>query len=162
MMAAGRDLDEPPQQPPEHDCDSPILMPIVLLLLTVNAAVSIYRARRDPRNLAFVVFAYAALSALIACVLALERRRAEAAEGPGTGKLRVAVWGLAAALSGCFVWRVAETVPPALAAAAWVLEGVFSIVSFCALVLYQPASGSGEAAEDVCGYRKLPLPEELA
>ena len=65
---------------------------------------------REPRDLAFVVAAHAALALLLLCV----GRHEAAPTAEARGRLRVCVWALSTALTGLFACRVAPAVPPPL------------------------------------------------
>jgi hypothetical protein len=108
-----------------------------LALATYTFALTAWRARRDPGDLAFVAGAYAALAALLLCL-----RRAERLAPPGTQpaaeerrRLHATVWALSAALSCAFAYRVSRLLPAALVGVVWCMTSFVVILGFIMLVL---------------------------
>lgn len=109
---------------------------LVFLAVTAAFALAVYRARRSPRDLAFVIVAYYLLAFLACCVAKLEqlRRRDNAPVVVAERRrVRIAVWAVSVALGNTFASRVADAVPGlALKLAVW---GVTAIVLGIALYL---------------------------
>ncbi|XP_066364458.1 uncharacterized protein [Miscanthus floridulus] len=97
-------------------------------------AVTAWRVRHDPQDLAFVAAAASLLAALLACL-----RRAErfAPDSPAAERRRVqaAVWALSTALSCAFAYRVAAVMPPPLAVLVWCMTAFVGLVGLYLLVL---------------------------
>lgn len=116
---------------------SAVVALLVFLAVTAAFALAVYRARRSPRDLAFVIVAYYLLALLAGCVAKLEqlRRRDNAPDAAVVvaerRRVRIAVWAVSVALGNTFASRVADAVPGlALKLAVW---GVTAVVLGIAL-----------------------------
>ncbi|KAJ1255909.1 hypothetical protein BS78_K138300 [Paspalum vaginatum] len=89
-----------------------------LAYLTFSSGMALHRSWPDPGAVAFIVFAYVDLAALIYCL-----RRYERAEPGSTtrDRLKAVVWTLTAALTLLFSYKVAALMPPAVAALVWIM-----------------------------------------
>ncbi|PAN17563.1 hypothetical protein PAHAL_3G140300 [Panicum hallii] len=105
-----------------------------LLLVGYSFAVTAWRSRHEPRDLAFVTGSCALLAALLACL-----RRAEsltpASPAGERRRLQASVWALSTALSCAFAYRVAAVMPPVLAALVWCMTASVVLTGFFMLVL---------------------------
>ncbi|WVZ51865.1 hypothetical protein U9M48_002968 [Paspalum notatum var. saurae] len=86
--------------------------------LTLNSGMAIYRSQGDGGAISFVVFSYADLVALYACLRAFETAEQGTA---ARDRLKVAVWLLTTALTLAFSYKVAAVMPVAVAVAVWVM-----------------------------------------
>ncbi|KAL6626882.1 hypothetical protein ACP70R_030608 [Stipagrostis hirtigluma subsp. patula] len=100
---------------------------VLFLAVTVSFAGAAYRARRRPRDLAFVLLAYYLLALLLCCVAKLEQLQRDPAAGAvERRRVRLAVWAVSVALANTFASRVADAMPGlALKLAVW---GVTAVV----------------------------------
>jgi hypothetical protein len=100
----------------------------------VTFSVTVWRARREPGNLAFIFCAYGCLAALL---LFLRRAQTLTPDSP-TGqrrRLHAAVWALSAALSCAFAYRVSLLMPAALVVLVWCMTSFVVLFGFHLLVL---------------------------
>ncbi|KAJ1282250.1 hypothetical protein BS78_03G037500 [Paspalum vaginatum] len=104
---------------------------VLLLAVSVTFAGAAYRARRRPRDVAFVATAYYLL-ALLLCCLAKLGHLARASEGEAQlRRVRLAAWAVSVALGATFASRVADAMPLlALKLAVWGVAAVFLGVGF--------------------------------
>ncbi|KAG2616786.1 uncharacterized protein LOC120664306 [Panicum virgatum] len=143
--AAATAAADPRAQPPEQEADdqaaarlqracAACLRAAALLLVGYSFAVTAWRSRHEPRDLAFVTGSCALLAALLACL-----RRAESltpASPAGERRLlQASVWALSTALSCAFAYRVAAVMPPVLAALVWCMTASVVLTGFFMLVL---------------------------
>ncbi|WOL09159.1 hypothetical protein Cni_G17912 [Canna indica] len=105
------------------------------LFLAISAASSAYRSRDDPSALLFVAFAYTDVVALFLCMNRFEKL-GEDAPAERREWLKAAVWLLATVLSLAFAWRVAQVMPPLLAAVVWGMTGSVAVGGFYGLFIY--------------------------
>ncbi|WVZ72593.1 hypothetical protein U9M48_021026 [Paspalum notatum var. saurae] len=101
---------------------------VLLLAVTVTFAGAAYRARRRPRDLAFVAAAYYLLALLLCCLAKLGLLAADpSADGEAQRRrVRLAAWAVSAALGATFASRVADAMPLlALKLAVWGIAAVF-------------------------------------
>ncbi|GJN35862.1 hypothetical protein PR202_gb24675 [Eleusine coracana subsp. coracana] len=105
-----------------------------LALVTYIFAAAAWRARREPWDMAFVFFAYTALTGLLLCL-----RRAEklTPDSPAAERrrLQAAVWALSAALSCAFAYRISLLMPAALVAVVWCMTSFVVLFGFYLLVV---------------------------
>ncbi|XP_040380443.1 uncharacterized protein LOC107304167 [Oryza brachyantha] len=141
---------------------------VAMLVATAFTAQAAYRARREPSDLAFVLFAYAALGLLFLCLSMYERlpplvdQQDGGDGGTTTGEqlrrrrwLKTAVWCLSTALSVAFAWHVAAVMPaPALKAAVWGMTSAVVVTGFYLLFVYRPAAISSYSEVDTCEHDK--------
>ncbi|KAL6608317.1 hypothetical protein ACP70R_041380 [Stipagrostis hirtigluma subsp. patula] len=143
---AGADADARSTEP-EHEQQAPLdvgarlqlacgacLRAAALVLVAYSLAAAAWRARREPRDLAFVAGAGAALGALLLCLRRAERLTPASPAGEWR-RVRAAVWALTTALSCAFAYRVAAVMPPALAAVVWCMTALVVLAGFFMLVL---------------------------
>ncbi|CAA6672771.1 unnamed protein product [Spirodela intermedia] len=107
------------QPPPAEEQPSfPWIPAAAVLFLTFSCGQAIYRAWADTYTISFIVTAYSTLLALFWCLRRLDRlpRGGDASVVTEEKWLKFAVWLLSLVLNGMFSFRVAEMLPPALAA----------------------------------------------
>lgn len=124
-------------------------VPVVSMLgATLVSAQAAYRARREPWDLAFVLFALAALALLFWCLRRYERLALEPSSSDQDGgerrRLKLCVWALSTALSVAFAWRVAAIMPPVLKAAVWGMTSTVVIGGFYVLFVCKGSGGYSE------------------
>lgn len=95
---------------------------------------TVWRARDDPGDLAFVGGAGALLAALLACLRRAERLT-PASPPEERRRVQAAVWLISTVLSCVFAYRVAAVMPMALAVLVWCMTALVVLVGFCLLVL---------------------------
>ncbi|AQK93126.1 uncharacterized protein LOC100277300 [Zea mays] len=104
------------------------------VLVVYSFAVTAWRVRHQPQDLAFVAAALFLLAELQACLRRAERLAPESPAGERR-RVRAAVWALSTALSCAFAYRVAAVMPPPLAVLVWCITASVGLVGLCLLVL---------------------------
>ncbi|KAJ1258011.1 hypothetical protein BS78_10G040800 [Paspalum vaginatum] len=91
--------------------------------LAINSALAVYNSwsRGDAASVAFVLVADAAPLLLFFCLRKLELEQAQAGGRRRNNIKVVAVWTLTTLLTAMFASRVAPMMPPAVAAAVWII-----------------------------------------
>ncbi|KAJ1282253.1 hypothetical protein BS78_03G037700 [Paspalum vaginatum] len=146
------------------------LAPLLLILAVAGSfAAAAYRARRSPRDLAFVLVAYYLLALLTCCVAKLEQLRRRDGEGggePERRRVRLAVWAVSVALVNTFATLVADEMPGlALKLAVWGLSVSVLALGFYLIFCRKDAErGNAEhgLGHDAAGNRRGQAPYELS
>ncbi|TVU17176.1 hypothetical protein EJB05_33201, partial [Eragrostis curvula] len=107
---------------------------VLLAFVAYSLVQTAYRVRDDPRELAFVVCAYALLGALFLCLRRAERLTPESPTGERR-RVLAAVWVLSTVLSLSFAYRVAALMPPAVAVLVWCMTAAVVLAGLYMLVL---------------------------
>jgi hypothetical protein len=129
-------------------------------------AVTAWRVRHDPQELAFVAAALSLLAALLACLRRAERLTPDSPAGERR-HVQAAVWALSTALSCAFAYRVAAVMPLPLAVLVWCMTAFVALVGLYLLVLcrdqqYQALPGDDAAiASDRKASAKISPTDEL-
>ncbi|BAH92974.1 uncharacterized protein [Oryza sativa Japonica Group] len=142
-----------------------VIQAITMLVATAVTAQAAYRARREPWDLAFVLFAYADLGLLFLCLSMYERlppplEEIQKGDSGDDGaavrrRLKMAVWALSTALSVAFAWRVAAVMPaPAMRAAVWGMTSTVAVAGFYLLFVYRPVTISSYSEMDTCKHKQ--------
>lgn len=129
--------------------------------VTANIVLSAYRARHDPWTVAYVLFPYLDLLALLGCLWALEKQRAEHGTVGIQGSLKVAVWVLFNAFNVACSFRAARTMPLVFYLSVWGICAFSSIFTFYALFLYRESENLKKNDAKGLPFSKL-SPEEKA
>lgn len=120
------------------------LQPLALAFLTFNSAVAVYRSRREPWGIAFVVTSYLDLMLLFWCLRQFERTP----EGsPKIKILKKAVWSLTTLLTTMFAYRVAATMPLPVAAAVWAMAGLTVGTGFYVFFIFKEKESSTDVPD---------------
>ncbi|TVU17162.1 hypothetical protein EJB05_33178, partial [Eragrostis curvula] len=127
-----------------------------LALATYSFVVATWQVRHEPRDLAFVAGAYAALAALFLCL-----RRAEnlTPDSPAAERRRLhfAVWALSTALSCAFAYRVSLLMPAALVIIIWCMTAFVVVMGFYLLVLCSCKDLHDQGLDDVAVGEREPF-----
>ncbi|CAN6349874.1 unnamed protein product [Urochloa humidicola] len=159
--SAGPDADETTATPAAGSAPLAALASLIITrvaavaLLACSFARSAWRARGDPRDLAFVAGSGAVLAALLWCLRL----------APGSP----AVWSLSTVLSCAFAYRVSLVMPVSLVILVWCMTAFVVLAGFFMLVLcnyeqYQEldgVDGDGDAAGDGKGVNTARRTEDL-
>ncbi|XP_062179552.1 uncharacterized protein LOC133884221 [Phragmites australis] len=137
----------------------------LLALTTYSLAVTAWRARHEPRDLALVVGACAVLAALCLCLRRAERITPASPAGERWW-VQLAVWALSTALSLAFAHRVAALMPPALAVVVWCMTSVVVLAGFYMLMLCKDRQYQAQEDVDCCdadgmAFKKMSPADEL-
>ncbi|CAN6353955.1 unnamed protein product [Urochloa humidicola] len=111
-----------------------IMRVAAVVLLAWSFARSAWRARGDPRDLAFVAGSGAVLAALLWC-LRLAERLTPGSPAALRRRLQAAVWFLSTVLSCAFAYRVSLVMPAALVIIVWCMTAFVVLAGFFMLVL---------------------------
>uniref|UniRef100_A0A0E0HAE7 Uncharacterized protein n=1 Tax=Oryza nivara TaxID=4536 RepID=A0A0E0HAE7_ORYNI len=142
-----------------------VFQAIAMLVATAVTTQAAYRARREPWDLAFVLFSYADLGLLFLCLSVYERLPPPPLEEVQEGdsgddgaavrwRLKMVVWALSTALSVAFAWRVAAVMPaPAMKAALWGMTSTVAVAGFYLLFVYRPVTISSSEM-DTCKHKQ--------
>uniref|UniRef100_A0ACD5VMU7 Uncharacterized protein n=1 Tax=Avena sativa TaxID=4498 RepID=A0ACD5VMU7_AVESA len=146
---------EPPPRPPPQTAQlgqgpaqpgwkSWALWVFLSVLITSGFAWGVYRARHNPRNLAFVITTYYLLAVLYCCLAKLDALRRD---DPARRRVRLAVWAVSVAMASTIAWRFADSMPYlALKIAVWVLTAVAIVLAYY-FFFARGADGAGRRPE---------------
>ncbi|CAN6326874.1 unnamed protein product [Urochloa humidicola] len=136
--SAGLDTDETTpaaaDSAPLAALGSLIMRVAAVALVAWSFARSAWRARGDPRDLAFVAGSGAVLAALFWC-LRLTERLTPGSPAALRRRLQAAVWFLSTVLSCAFAYRISLIMPAALVVLIWCMTAFVVLAGFFMLVL---------------------------
>ncbi|CAA6672770.1 unnamed protein product [Spirodela intermedia] len=148
-------LKKPFPPPPAEEQTFPWIPALAFLFLTFSCVQAAYRAWADPSTVSFIASAYVALLALFWCLRRLDslpRSGVGATATAEENRLKFSVWLLSLVLNGMFSFRVAEMLPPALAAVVWMVAGATTLAGIYVFFIYR------EPLADAAGSSPLPAP----
>ncbi|OEL33770.1 hypothetical protein BAE44_0005214 [Dichanthelium oligosanthes] len=116
-----------------------VMLPHAACLVLAAAHLARAVREREPRDVAFVVAAHAALALLFLCV---GRHEEAATTSEARGRLRLWVWALSTALTGLFASRVAPAMPPPLGLLIYGMAVLVTAGGFALQVLCDAGDGA--------------------
>ncbi|GJM94794.1 hypothetical protein PR202_ga11473 [Eleusine coracana subsp. coracana] len=135
-----------------------------LALVTYIFAATAWRARREPWDLEFIVFAYTALAGLLLCLRRAEQLTPASPAGERR-RLQAAVWALSTALSCAFAYRVSLVMPAALVVLVWCMTSFVVLFGFYLLVVLCKDPEQYHSVDDIdcdaAGNHGMPLIKKI-
>lgn len=122
------------------------------VVVSYSLAVTAWRVRHEPQDLAFVAVASSLLAALLVCLRRAERLTLDSPAGERR-RVQAALWALSTALSCAFAYRVAAVMPPPLAVIVWCMTAFVALTGLCLLVLCKDQQYQALHDDDAAGDR---------